>query len=206
MKLLNTILFCTLLALCSRCTSELAGGGTETTNGISGTVIIQSTGEDRYIPITAALFSIDYRPDSCIGFAESTTVAENGAFVFDPPPAQQYNLFLWDSTGRTGHFVPMLSADTLLSDIVLTQTGTVTTYSATGAMVSPTVEIIITGTPFYFTKNPDESANIPFLPEGDYECLLRLTYSSTTGGNTNELQRAITVDTDIQDTTTLLVP
>ena len=201
-KVTASIFFCCGIVLFLQCNGPLAGGGTETTNGISGTVVTKPDASGSIgMEIVAALYSIDYRPDSGVGFAESTTVSQNGTFSFDSLTEDYYNLFIWGKNGYIGLFIPRLTADTVLLEIVLKKTGTVTTTVGIGAMPTIPYEIIIPGTPFYFRAESDESVSIPFLPEGEYDCHLRLTDSIS-----NEIPKTFIIDPAVQDTTVLPVP
>ncbi|MBN1575732.1 MAG: hypothetical protein JW913_04220 [Chitinispirillaceae bacterium] len=188
------------------CTGRLAGGGTETTNGISGMVARAPDWQGEGPQVIAAIYSVDFRPDSGIGVAGTTFVDASGAFHFDPPRENRYNLFVWDTLKRQGVHVPDLPADTTVGAVTLTGTGTIVLNQPMEATETK-VELMIRGSPFYYTTASGTSPSIHLVPKGTYKIDLRAsTPLPTDNGVPIVTERDITIDPGVQDTVTITVP
>jgi hypothetical protein len=204
-------LFAGLLLASLYCTGQIAGGGTETTNGISGTIAL--TGDSASggaFPLIAAIYSIDYRPDSGTGVAETTLVGTNGAFHFDPPQENRYNLFVWDTSSRQGAYRARLPADTAVGTIALTETGILITTGphGVGAVPGRSYELAIEGSPYFYKAESANFISIPMLPQGEYQVNLHIIPLDgvTDTPTIVNVQKSIIIDPAVSDTTMLEMP
>jgi hypothetical protein len=173
------------------------GGGTETTNGgIQGRIslnCISNAGEAEQC--IAAVFSTGYVPDSGIGVAETTFVDTNGRFNFPSLPEDAYNLFIWNKESGQGAYLPLLSPDTVLPDIVLSRTktfaGTVPD-SVSGSQVL-FADIIIKGSPFFRRAQANELFALSPVPEGEYRIRALYTVDEAPGSEPTLVTRVKTV-------------
>ncbi len=172
---------CLLLLTALRCTGEYVGGGTETTNGITGSVEFPPGRTPTDAPIIAGIFGIDFRPDSGIGIAETTFVDASGNFRFDSLPPGGYNLFLWDTLYRLGAFVTTLPADTVLSTISLAAT-VVLVPDLAWSEHHDSSEMMICGSPFYARTGSGVRGSIAAVPEGIYHIDIRWVRSLPDNG------------------------
>jgi len=196
--------FCCMFIL-SRCTNDVAGGGTETTNGIYGTVELVNASGPYEQTVIAALYSTTYRPDSGIGRAETTTVDFDGNFRFDSLPEGSYNLFIWDTARSLGASRLMLESDTTLDIISLVNLSTVLPYTFVGA-VETRLEVTIPGTPFHVLSTSGESVPISGIPEGTYRILYRVIPVSSGFVPPEFKEKSITIDySGLADSDTLRI-
>ena len=195
------------------CTGQLAGGGTETTNGISGMIAINPR-DDRGTGLVAAVYSVNYRPDSGTGTAETTTVAYGEEFRFDPPAGNRYNIFIWDTAGSRGAFVSGLTADTALGVITLARTGVLkidVPQSWSNASEVSACRLTIAGSPYFFMADAGEPVTVSLLPEGVYplDLVVELAGPMSTpndGPGVSELQMNAVIDPAAADTLFLEIP
>ena len=205
----STVL-CTLLALLAACSpTRTAGNGSEITNGgISGTAIGPSGLPVDGTYTIAAIYSVDYRPDSVGGTAESTMIATDGTFRFTPPE-NSYNLFIWDTSSGLGAYLPALPADTVLGNISLSETGiiAVTDFPST-AVGESTYELSIPGSPYFYRVQGDEPVSVPLLPKGEYQIQIRVFLQDIVGDEPifNDILKTINVDPAVTDTVLLEIP
>lgn len=204
-------LFCSAssVLLSINCTGQLTGGGTETTNGISGTVAVFSDGPAG--GAVAAVYSVDYRPDSALGVAESTIIGTDGVFKFAPPPASRYNLFIWDTMHQRGAYLPQLPPDTMLGIIQLNETGVIRTMRpdpVAGDSPYSGYLVVIPGSPYYVRAARGTSVTIPLLPQGEYWIDIGLVPKgvSAAGPVWNSQPTIITVDPAVEDTVLMAAP
>jgi hypothetical protein len=205
-KMLNTFIAVFLLTACY-CTGQLTGGGTETTNGISGVVACSTDTEAVNAVIITAIYSVDYRPDIGIGVAETILVDIGGTFKFDPPTEKRYNLFAWDTVNCKGAYLPMLPADTALGSITLTKTGTIVPDIRLPVSGTDTViTLIIPGSPFFLRTRSEAAISIPYVPEGTYTIIpdhplteYKVDLPVFTG-------KTFTIDPEMPDTVKITIP
>jgi hypothetical protein len=205
---LHTVYISCLIFVLISCNGQLAGGGTETTNGISGTVSCYSAIPATNNGIVAAIYSVNYRPDSAIGIAETTIVGNEGGFQFNPQGDNRYNLFVWDTVNYMAAYFPQVPADTSLGLIRLDNTGIlITTRPSPAAGVSPyeQYKLVIPGSPYYIKG---ESNSTLILPQGDFEIELGLLPKDSPGDNpvwVNQ-QKNVVINPIQKDTTWLEIP
>jgi hypothetical protein len=208
-------LFLFVTAVCSililiNCNGQLAGGGTETTNGISGNVSCSFIIPINSKGIIAAIYSTDYRPDSAIGIAETTIIAEDGGFKFTPPDDNRYNLFFWDTANYMTAYIAQLSPDTNVGAIHLDRAGVLKTTKlspAVGESPYKQYKIMIPGSPYYFNEESDNMSMLK-LPQGEFRIELGLLPKNSSGNNpiwVNQ-QTRVTINPASKDTTWLGIP
>ena len=203
---LSTGVMLSLFTACS--TTQLTGNGSEITNGISGTVIRSSGLPNDGQSVVAAIYSTDYRPDSATGTAETTLVARDGTFHFDPPE-NSYNLFIWDTSSGTGAYLPTLPADTAVGNVPLSEAG-ITAFadlSSTGFTAS-SYELSIPGSPYFCRVQGDEPVSIPLLPKGEYLIQIRVFSQDIVGDEPifDDIRKIIIIDPAATDTVVLEIP
>jgi hypothetical protein len=209
--LINPVYVFWLILTSINCTNQLTGGGTETTNGISGTVSCFSNIPFDHNGIIAAIYSVDYRPDSAIGVAETTIVGTDGDFEFTPPDDKWYNLFVWDTVKSMAVYLPQLPSDTMLGAILLKDAGVLKTTKpspATGESPYAQFKLLIPGTPFHFGGGTGKSDSTFLLPQGEYRIEFRLLPKDALGDNpvwVNQ-QKYVVVDPALEDTVWLVIP
>ena len=182
------------------------GSGTETTNGIQGRVnldeIPNSAGPKHFI---AALYSMEYAPDSGIGIAETTSVDSNGWFHFPSLPDNGYDVFIWHQIDPIGAYVPGLSPDTVLPAINVSRTGTIAGTvpdSINGAQVR-FADIVIVGSPFFCRAQAGETFAVAPVPRGEYRIKAVYNTNESISGNPMlfSIGKNVSVDPGRNDTT-----
>jgi len=194
-------IYAILLLASLYCTNQLAGGGTETTNGINGTIASISDSSIDYSKTIAAIYSTGFRPDRGTGFAETTFINSSGTFHFDPPPENRYNLYVWYALQHQGARLPDLPADTTVGAITLSGTGTIVLIPPINSGTTD-VEMIIRGSPFYYAATSGATPVIPMVPKGTYSIDISISSSDSTGigAAPDTSQKKVTIDPEIQDT------
>jgi hypothetical protein len=183
------------------------GGGTETTNGIQGRVNLDS------IPLPngslnqfiAAIYSMEYAPDSGIGIAETTSVDSKGWFHFPSLPDNGYHLFIWHHVNPIGAYIPGLSPDTVLPAIAVSMTGTIVGTvpdTVNGALVR-FADIAITGSPFFCRAQAGETFAMSPVPQGEYRIRAIYDVNEAISGNPMlfTIGKNLSVDPGRNDTT-----
>jgi|GEM_PF-5272969 len=161
-------LIAALLAGLVSCSGPVAGGGTETTNGISGVVALDP-GNNHPASIIAAIYATDYRPDSNTGFAETLYVEASGEFRFDSLDGGLYNLFIWDTTNRKGVYIPAIPSDTIFDTLYLGNTASIRPIQSNIGTEPVDAVLVIPGSPFFYSTEMGEDVLIKNIPPGLYD-------------------------------------
>lgn len=182
------------------------GGGTETTNGIQGSVSLDCLpNASRTQELIAAVYSMEYAPDSGIGIAETTLVDSNGHFHFPSLPDKGYNLFIWHQINPIGAYVPGLFPDTVLPAIVLSRTGMIagTVPDTVNGYMVRLAHVAITGSPFFFTAQAGELFVLLLVPQGEYRIRVVYDVNEAISGNPIlfTIGKNLSVDPGRNDTT-----
>jgi hypothetical protein len=183
------------------------GSGTETTNGIQGRVDLDTIPLPNGSPIQfiAAVYSLEYAPDSGIGIAETTSVDSNGWFHFPSLPDNGYNLFIWNQINPIGAYIPGLSPDTVLPAIALSRTGTIagTVPDTVNGYMVRLAHVAITGSPFFSTAQAGEPFAMSPVPQGEYRIRAIYDVNEAISGNPKffTVGKNLSIDPGRNDTT-----
>jgi len=198
---------CFFVSFCCT-TPDTAGSGTETTNGIYGSIDTSGLNGCPVTSLIAALYSTDYRPDSMTGIADTLDISDDGSFSVTPPDGSRYNLLIMHPDKYLGALLSRLPPDTTLDPVTLAATGTVVTlYSGGMGATSPgPYQVIIPGTPFFIQAEAFETVQLPPLPEGMYAITVRQLSSDNNDIVVTDTTVLKTIDPYLSDTTVLAVP
>lgn len=192
-----------------RCTTpDTAGSGTETTNGIYGSIDTTNLNGCPVTSLIAALYSTDYRPDNATGIADTIDISDDGSFSVTPPEGSRYNLLIMHPDRYLGALLSRLPPDTTLGPVTLAATGTIVTlYSGGMGATSPgPYQVIIPGTPFFIQGEAFETVQLPPLPEGIYAITVRQLSPDNNDVVVTDTTVLKTINPLLSDTTVLVVP